>query len=253
VHGLFDRINVSTILLQSRNLLMTEQETEIHGLIEIPKHMTEAEGPLSPEEVAQLPDNFTVGGWTISSESVTGFLNDQGLLIHDIMESFPNNVRLAVQAEVGEFIVDLIDSISRICTLSDFESKLIEENFPSVLPAYLGKLRGRDFLPLNVLHQITSEQIQLFKACQTEFTLKAALDERNDLSFEKNWDIVKDRFPVLRAFARALFTVFPNTSSIESEFSVVGWEKDEHRESLSNLSLEDILQAKQFDHLQKTK
>jgi hypothetical protein len=125
-----------------------------------------------------------------------------------------------------------------------------------------GKLRGRDFLPLlqryrdrlaNVLHQITSEQIQLFKAYQTESTLKAALDERNDLSIEKNWDIVKGRFSVLRAFAGALFTVFPNTSSVESEFSVLGWEKDEHRESLSNLPLEGTLQAKQFDHLHKTK
>ena len=258
VYGLFDRINISITSLQSRNLLMTEQESEVHRLISTLKEMTDAEDHLNAEGMENLPGIFSVGSWTISSESVTGFLDDQGMVTHELMNSLPNDVRVAVIAEVGELIVGILDGISRICTTRDSENKPIEEQFPSLMPAFLAKVRGRDFLPLvqryrdrfaGTLNQITLEQIQLFKSYQTESALQIALDQLNDSSFEKNWAVVKGRFPALRSFAGALYTVFPNTSSVESDFSVLGWEKDEHRESLSNLSLEGILQAKQFDHL----
>ena len=39
--------------------------------------------------------------------------------------------------------------------------------------------------------------------------------------------------------------VFPGTSTVESDFSVIGWEKDEYRFSLTDISLEGILHAKQ--------
>lgn len=43
--------------------------------------------------------------------------------------------------------------------------------------------------------------------------------------------------------------MFTNTASVESDFSVLGWKKDEYRMSLTNLSLEGIMQCKQFDLL----
>ena len=36
---------------------------------------------------------------------------------------------------------------------------------------------------------------------------------------------------------------------MESDFSVIGFEKDDYRQSLTNFSLEGILQCKQFDLL----
>ena len=116
-----------------------------------------------------------------------------------------------------------------------------------------------DFLPLlqkyqdrfaNSLNEITSDQIQLFKAYQADPAMQEAFERLNDLSFEKNWDIVKGQFPSLRAFSGALFTVFPNTSTVESDFSIIGWEKNAHRKCLSNLSLEGVLQARPFEDLQ---
>jgi hypothetical protein len=44
-------------------------------------------------------------------------------------------------------------------------------------------------------------------------------------------------------------TVFPGTASVEADFSVINWEKDEYRTSLTNISLEGILHAKQFREL----
>ena len=44
-------------------------------------------------------------------------------------------------------------------------------------------------------------------------------------------------------------TVFPNTASMESDFSILGWERDEYRKSLTDLSLEGIMQCKQYELL----
>ncbi len=51
---------------------------------------------------------------------------------------------------------------------------------------------------------------------------------------------------MLREFSGGLATVFPNTASVESDFSVLKWEKDEYRQSLTDLSLEGILHSKQW-------
>ena len=52
-------------------------------------------------------------------------------------------------------------------------------------------------------------------------------------------------YPMLVSLGGGLATTFPGTSTVESDFSVIGWEKDSYRTMLSNLSLEGILHAKQ--------
>ena len=58
-------------------------------------------------------------------------------------------------------------------------------------------------------------------------------------------------YPLLVTFAGGLATTFPGTSTVESAFFVLGWEKDEYRTMLSDLSLEGILQSKQATELKK--
>jgi hypothetical protein len=41
-------------------------------------------------------------------------------------------------------------------------------------------------------------------------------------------------------------TLFPGTSTVKSDFSILHWEKDLFRKRLSNFGLEGIMQAKQF-------
>jgi hypothetical protein len=263
VFGMFDSVNVSIRTLQGRQLLMTQQQEEVDRLIQSSKSMSDAEGPLTISELELLPaENITCGNWSISLEAVAGFLDDQGLWVHELVHAIPHDIALQLKKEVGQLIVQFLDGTSRICVQRDSQNRPIEDEFPSVMPAFLCKLRGREFIPLlqkyrdrfsDVLKQITSEQIELFKAYREESSLKRAIDECQESCFEKNWNLVKGRFPTLRAFAGTLFTIFPNTAAVESDFSVLGWEKDDHRDSLSDLSLEGILQAKQFEQLQKLK
>ena len=46
-------------------------------------------------------------------------------------------------------------------------------------------------------------------------------------------------------------TMFPNTATIEFDFSILKLSKDEHRKSMTDLSLEGVMQCKQFDALSK--
>ena len=45
--------------------------------------------------------------------------------------------------------------------------------------------------------------------------------------------------------------MFANTAAVESDFSILGWEKDEYRLSLMDLALEEIIQCKQYELLKR--
>lgn len=64
-------------------------------------------------------------------------------------------------------------------------------------------------------------------------------------TFAEAWGWLYRQYPMLVAFAGGMATTFPGTSTIESNFSVIGWEKDEYRTTLSDLSLQGILHSKQ--------
>ena len=57
---------------------------------------------------------------------------------------------------------------------------------------------------------------------------------------------MQERFKHLKLFCGGLATAFPGTSTVESDFSVVKWEKDDCRIALTDFVLKGILHAKQF-------
>ena len=59
----------------------------------------------------------------------------------------------------------------------------------------------------------------------------------------------REKFQALRDFCEDIATVFANTASVKSDFSILGWERDEYRLSLTDLSLEGIMQSKQHELL----
>ena len=62
--------------------------------------------------------------------------------------------------------------------------------------------------------------------------------------------LLKDgNFDRLRDFCGGLASIFPNTASVESDFSILGWEMNSHRTSLMDISLEGIMQCGQWEIL----
>src|SRR5437763_16733195 len=122
--------------------------------------------------------------------------------------------------------------------------------FGIILSAHIDRLRRFwiEELIINIEHQHS----KLVLAYQNDSALKSALDKcDHDTSFQAAWVIVEGRFDTLRDFCGGIATVFANTASVESDFSVLGWEKDEYRMSLTDLSLEGMMQCKQFDLLSR--
>jgi hypothetical protein len=75
--------------------------------------------------------------------------------------------------------------------------------------------------------------------------VRKAIDEHDgNTVFNDAWDCV-GRFERLRAFCGGLATVFPNTTAVESDFSILKWEMYEFRTAIMHLSLELIFQATQ--------
>ncbi len=69
-------------------------------------------------------------------------------------------------------------------------------------------------------------------------------------SFNEAWDSLDGvRFDQLHRFYAELATVFPNSTLVESDFSILKWELDKFRKCLLDLSLEGIFQAIQFELL----
>ena len=56
--------------------------------------------------------------------------------------------------------------------------------------------------------------------------------------------------PSLWEFVGGLAAVFPGTSTVESDFSVVNHEKDDGRVLLTDFSLDAILHSKQHEEIQ---
>ena len=60
---------------------------------------------------------------------------------------------------------------------------------------------------------------------------------------------VQNQFNSLKLFCGGIATAFPWTSNVESDYSIVKWEKDVMQMSPSDFSLEGILHAKQYNKI----
>ncbi len=92
----------------------------------------------------------------------------------------------------------------------------------------------------------------LLHAYRSEPVLKQAIDGLDGRSsFKDGWSLIESRFPNLMEFCGVLATIFPSTSTIESDFSILRLEKDNFRKSLSDFGLEGVMQLKQWTFLEQ--
>jgi hypothetical protein len=77
--------------------------------------------------------------------------------------------------------------------------------------------------------------------------LKGNIDSlSSSSSFKDGYSLLGARFPNLMEHCGVVTTLFPKTSIVESDFSILCWEKDLFRKRLSNFGLEGVMQAKKF-------
>ena len=98
------------------------------------------------------------------------------------------------------------------------------------------------------IERIETDHRELLQAYRNEPPFKKAVDAFSDAKngFSEPWDLCVGRFRNLRHFAGGLASMFSNTATVESDFSIIGFKKNVYRQSLTDFSLEGILHAKQF-------
>jgi hypothetical protein len=141
---------------------------------------------------------------------------------------------------------------------------IASHSLPPVVPHQLVKLRGLEFADvvlkqkdrlsacwsLQKIEQIERDIEGLRGASDREPLLKQVVDKCNSTaSFNEGWSYVANRFGPFQGVLRRLGQCIPGTSSVESDFSIVYWEKDDCRISLTDISLEGIFHSKQFDKI----
>ena len=185
------------------------------------------------------------------------------------IQSFQNmdmEGQFSLMAEFGTHYLDMVSNISKIIVERTSENLPSDDEVPLVAPHELVKMTRRHFCSIlqrqvprlrqhynqREIQCIEDDFINLKRCYQRERITKAALDACDAKTpFLAAWNKIPGRFLYLRSFCGGLGTVFPGTSTVESDFSIVKWEKDDCRVSLSDFSLEGILQAKQYKKIQK--
>ena len=78
----------------------------------------------------------------------------------------------------------------------------------------------------------------------------AVENEKPTTSFAEAWaSFYDDKFGLLKRFFGGLASVFPGTATVESNFLLINWEKDDYHAGLTDFCLEGILHSKQYFEL----
>jgi hypothetical protein len=157
----------------------------------------------------------------------------------------------------GSFVLRLMDGIQRIYRAGAAGSDSYTP-LPPVTPGELAKLRTHRSI-VDVLepqrprlasittetdiHVIEMEHREPLHAIQCEDPLREALQKQGGAtSFKDSWAVCQNHFIHHEEFCGGLATVFPGTLVVESDFSVVNYEKSANRQSiLDSVNSRDIV------------
>jgi hypothetical protein len=100
------------------------------------------------------------------------------------------------------------------------------------------------------IDEIEVEQRDPIKRYNNDQHIEHIIDSyKHTVSFNEVWDKIDVPFNRLHQFCDGLAMAFPNTMSVESNFSILKWEKDDTCTSMTNLTLKGIFQCKQMNQI----
>lgn len=262
-------------IVQGRETTITQQRAALDQFESAMLHNFNAE-KIAPAEVAQKIDS---GESLAVSERVcnNGFhrtmahsrmrsflLGDLNASPTEIFESMNEEDQDILVCSLAESITNMIVSISLVEPERDSDNEACRA-LPTLTPKTFVDMRNPDFKELVRVHKdrllvtkdeqfledLQNERKQLARDYANEPALRRQIDKvANDWSLVEAWRCCKDRVPSLLEFVGGLAAVFPGTSTVESDFSVVNCEKNDKRALLTDFSLDAILHSKQHGEIQ---
>ncbi|CAK9879059.1 unnamed protein product [Sphagnum jensenii] len=165
-------------------------------------------------------------------------------------------------------ILELVDGITAVVAERTEDNEAYINATPDVLPHQLVRILPRNFCVYLQRHRerldytFSNEEIEnigpqhkvLCDLYRRQPDVKSSIDSFNDsAAYRDAWIGLHNMYPLLEKFVGGLATIFPGTSTVESDFSVVKYEKNKNRMTLTNASLEGILRAKQYRRMHNLK
>jgi hypothetical protein len=111
-------------------------------------------------------------------------------------------------------------------------------------------------LPAGAPHDVVGEHLKLKRlirnnaALWTELAAQAAQHASANGS-DDCWGPLRDEFPTLRLFPCGLASVFPGSSTVESDFRILTFNKNDNRTLLADLSVEGEFLARQWIEVER--
>ena len=264
----FSKLSKKTFVsLQGLTTLLCEQKTKLEQLVSSYCGVSGMKGPLSPTEMAQdelSPENKEYSDHFLFAhtaaidmvENLDPWVLQRFLQLGDVQK------HLQIRATARMF-VDAAEGIHKILPVHDGHNDGYDITLPPVLPHQLVKQDLRkiqsfvsqhhtqlvEHLSEEDIHSIGREFVDLKRLYREDEGIATLIENCSDTStFEQCWQVVP-QFCHLQQFCGGLATTFPLTATVESDFSVLGWEKNSCRTSLTDFSLEGVLYCKQYKQL----
>ncbi|RLN94797.1 hypothetical protein BBJ28_00016514 [Nothophytophthora sp. Chile5] len=271
VNSLTQEANTVFIKLQGLATLLSQQRASFVKLLDTFLVLTGMEGPLTSEQLGQIDVNErqnaeSCDGFIMRHSSAKAYLIELDPWIESGLDNLQSEAKITVVSAVAKMFVMAASGVNSIVAERNSDNTVAEE-VPPVLPHQLVHINmpafnsqfelHHDRLLLHLdpvaVHQIGQEFVRLRRMYRTDELARANLDKATDTrtSFAEGWIDLGPQLPRLQQYCGDLASAFPNTTTVQSDFSVLGWEKDEYRRSLTDFSLEGILHAKQYHKLQR--
>ena len=221
--------------------LCRQQNLQLYSSL---SEMCKVKGPLSAEQLAALNSAIAViqDNFSVASVDATTFIWDQGTFVIDTLTTIPPESIVAITRSVTNLFVGLYTRIMAVVAARDSQNQSSTDVLPTVLPHSLAlictnelcKLIWPQRLQLKVngwttqqIDQIEEDHHKLQRAANSEVWLKELLDWCSDVKtgFMEGWTLCQGCFDKLQLFAGGLASMFPNTATVELDFSIIGAEK----------------------------
>lgn len=217
--------------------------------------------------VATLEQPLTQrGGRVVQRSGALEFIEGLGSLVCDLFDQLPDVTQDETLEVISNMVLHLASRIDDLVAVRDARNAPKGTTFPAVLPADLALLRPKEFYSVmqdqshrlqasfsnEEITQIEDEFNALRKELNpTKSSQSRSFAERGFEGFDAEWSQFGLRYRNLRYFCGGLATVFPGTSTVEADFSVLGREETKERSNLSKLCVSGALHSKQWKEVRR--
>ncbi|KAH8963535.1 hypothetical protein BDL97_04G017200 [Sphagnum fallax] len=237
-----DEINITFAKLQSRSLLVAQQAEFINALIRT----------LTAMFCIEI-EYMLIESMRIDVAGIENHIRDQGSAASKFFDALNATDQNRIIVSYAIMLVMGLTSVKAEC---DENNQPLDHDTPPIIPQQLITLRPAKFIQevldkyrdrlqkfwtSDEFEEIEADHRDLMKMYRDDENMRNVIDKHDvNTLFNDAWDCVP-QFKRFRAFYGGLATIFPNTTSVESDFSILKWELDAFRTALMHPSLEGIM------------